>query len=354
MVFHHGYFIISYLRLREKNQNMDNLSFNALWVTEEPDGSFKMQIIRRNTVNLPQNSVLIKVAYSSLNYKDALSASGNKGVTRQYPHTPGIDATGTVVESNSTNFNPGDLVVVTGYDLGMNTMGGFGEYINVPSEWIVPLPPHLKPEESMVIGTAGFTAALAMHHLLRCGQKPTDGSILVTGATGGVGSISIAIAARLGFEVTASTGKTNETGYLMDLGAKTIINRSEVDDQSDRMLLRPKWAGAIDTVGGNTLATILKSIKPHGSIACCGNVASPLLNTSVFPFILNGVNLLGVNSATTPMTLRKELWGKLAGEWKPDLRLIKTKTVGLGEIQRDIETILKGNITGRVVLKHQE
>lgn len=333
---------------------MKNILFKTFWVTEESDGKFTNRIIQRYTDDLPKNGVLVKISYSSLNYKDALSATGNKGVTRRYPHTPGIDAAGTIVESKSDKFQPGDLVVITGYDLGMNTMGGFGEYINVPAEWVVPLPDGLSLKESMILGTAGFTAALSMHHLLRCGQKPEDGPLIVTGASGGVGSISVAIASKLGFNVTASSGKTDQHEYLKKLGARTIIGRSEVDDQSGRMLLRPQWAAAIDTVGGNTLATMLKSLKTHGNVASCGNVASPLLNTSVFPFILNGVNLLGVNSATTPMDLRLELWDNLANAWKPDFQYIETKIVGLNEIHLSIEKILKGGITGRVVLEHNQ
>jgi len=332
---------------------MNPTSFKAYWITEENDGSFHHQIIRRDTAQLPQNGVLIRVEYSSLNYKDALSATGNKGVTRRYPHTPGIDAAGIVAESTSPGFKPGDAVIVTGYDLGMNTMGGFGEYINVPAEWVVLLPSGMSLKESMILGTAGFTAALGMHQLLRCGQKPSDGPLLITGATGGVGGFSVAIASKLGFDVTASTGKTDKNEYLHHLGAKTIIRRAEVDDPSGRMLLRPQWAGAIDTVGGNTLATILKSLKPHGNVASCGNVASPLLNTSVFPFILNGVNLLGINSATTPMSVRRSIWEKLADTWKPDLQRIRTEVVGLDNIHISIEKILSGEITGRVVLEHQ-
>jgi len=333
---------------------MKSTSFNAYWVSEDPEGIFRQQVIRRNTGDLPQNGVLIKVKYSSLNYKDALSASGNKGVTRRYPHTPGIDATGVVVESNSELFLPGDQVLVTGYDLGMNTPGGFGEYINVPAEWVVPKPEGLNPEECMILGTAGFTAALAIYHLLRSGQKPEDGPLLVTGATGGVGSHSVAIASALGFEVVASTGKTEMHEYLGKLGAARSINRTETDDLSGRMLLHAQWAGAIDTVGGNTLATVLKSLKPHGNVATCGNVASPLLNTTVFPFILNGVNLLGVNSATTPMALRLSIWQNLATVWKPNLGCIKTETIELKNLSTAIEAILKGNITGRVILKQYE
>lgn len=331
---------------------MKNIRFRAFWVAEEPIGTFTHQIIERHIDELPQNDVLIKVAFSSVNYKDTLSASGNKGVTRRYPHTPGIDAAGIVVSSKSDKFKTGDKVIVTGYDLGMNTAGGFGEYINVPSEWIVLLPEGLSMRESMILGTAGFTAALSVHNLLRCGQNPSDGLLLITGATGGVGSLSIAIAAKLGFEVAASTGKDDKYEYLHNLGAKTIINRNEIDDHTNRMLLRQQWAGSIDTVGGNTLATILKSLKPHGNVASCGNVASPLLNTSVFPFILNGVNLLGVNSATTPMNLRLELWNKLANDWKPDLQFINTRIVGLNEIHTALEEILEGKITGRVIIEH--
>lgn len=333
---------------------MKPLSFNAFRVWEEQDGLFRRGICRQSTDNLPKNGVLVKVEFSSLNYKDALSATGNKGVTRHYPHTPGIDAAGTVVESISEKFQPGDKVLVTGYDLGMNTPGGFGEYIDVPAEWIVPIPVGINLKECMILGTAGFTAALSVHHLLRCGQRLADGKLLVTGATGGVGSLAVAVAAKLGFEVIASSGKPDKTQYLLKLGAKAVIGRNEADDNSGKALLRPRWAAAIDTVGGNTLATILKSLNPHGSVAACGNVASPLLQTTVFPFIINGVNLLGVNSATTPMPLRRALWEKLADEWKPDFQLIECQMIKLPELDSCIEKMLLGKITGRVVIAHAD
>lgn len=326
--------------------------FRALWVTEEQDGSFSRKIVLRNTDELVQNGVLIKVSHSSLNYKDALSASGNKGVTRRYPHTPGIDAAGIVESSESPLFIPGDEVIVTGYDLGMNTCGGFGEYINVPAEWVVNKRSGLSAEESMILGTAGFTAALSVHHLIRCGQKPGDGPILVTGATGGVGSMAIALLSKLKYEVIAASGKQDQTDYLISIGAKVVIDRSETNDLSNKALLKPRWAGAIDTVGGNTLATVLKACAPHGNVCSCGNVESPLLATTVFPFILNGINLLGVNSATTPMSLRRELWQKLSSEWKikglNDL-MHTTSLEGIGEW---IDTILHGKVIGRVVLRH--
>ncbi|NVO18427.1 MAG: YhdH/YhfP family quinone oxidoreductase [Bacteroidetes bacterium] len=326
--------------------------FRALWVSEDANGNFDRKIIVRKTTVLEEKGVLIKVSYSSLNYKDALSSTGNKGVTRRYPHTPGIDAAGTVEQSNSPDFKIGDPVIVTGYDLGMNTCGGFGGYINVPSGWVVPMPAGLSAEDSMTLGTAGFTAALAVHHLIRSGQKPDSGSILVTGASGGVGCLTVALLSVLGFEVIASTGKPGQHDLLKRLGAKTIIDRAEVDDKTNKALLKPRWSGAIDTAGGNILATVLKACAEHGNVASCGNVASPLLNTTVFPFILNGVNLLGVNSATTPMVLRKEIWLKLANEWKiPHLAAIRQVT-SIDGLEDWIQRILKGEVAGRVVVRH--
>jgi putative YhdH/YhfP family quinone oxidoreductase len=232
----------------------------------------------------------------------------------------------------------------------MNTDGGFGEYIRVPSEWIVPKPPGLTLEECMVYGTAGFTAALGIDRMLKMGQDPKAGPVVVTGASGGVGSMAVSILSSLGFEVLAATGKKDAHDYLMQLGAKEIIGREEVDDQSGRALLRPKWAGGFDTVGGNILDTLLKACSVHGCIASCGNALSFKLETTVFPFILNGVNLLGVNSATCPMPHRKQLWDKLSGDWKvKHLDLIK-KLVSLNELEENIALILRGGVKGRVVM----
>jgi len=332
---------------------MNPTRYHAFLVQELPDGSFRRSIEQLSLSELPRRDVLIRVLYSSLNYKDALSSSGNKGVTRRYPHTPGIDASGIVVESNDPSLQPGEEVIVTGYDLGMNTPGGFGEYISVPGEWVVRKPAGLSLEESMILGTAGFTAALAMHHLGRCGQRPEDGAVLVSGASGGVGCLAVHLLARQGFQVIAATGKPEAAELLRELGAHSIISRAETDDTSGKALLKPRWAGAIDTVGGNTLATILKACREHGNVAACGNVASPLLNTTVFPFILNGVNLLGVNSATTPMKLRSELWNKLASTWKPDKLQSIARFIVPAELDAAIREILNGKIAGRVVLRHQ-
>lgn len=326
---------------------MTHETFKAFSTLENADGSFSQEIVQRLLNELPDNDLLIQVKYSSLNYKDALSAMGHKGITKSYPHTPGIDASGIVIKSRNKQFNPGDKVIVTGYDLGMNTSGGFAEYISVPCDWAVPLPSGLSLKEAMMLGTAGFTAAYALHKMLECSQKPEDGPILVTGATGGVGSIAVALLSKAGFEVIAATGKTNQTNYLYKLGANKIIGREEVNDTSGKPLMRPKWAGAIDTVGGNVLSTVLKTCKAHGNVAAMGNVLSVELHTTVFPFILNGINLLGIDSATCPMEIRKKIWNKLAGEWKPlQLETIATPCV-LENLLPFIYEILSGRITGR-------
>jgi len=327
-----------------------NKKFKALVVTEE-NGKFIRKIDERKIDDLPAGDVLIKVKYSSLNYKDALSAIGNKGVTRKYPHTPGIDATGIVAETSSNKFKEGDEVLVTGYDLGMNTSGGFAEYIRVPAEWIVKLPKGLAIKESMVFGTAGFTAALALYKLEQCSEVKIQGEVLVTGATGGVGSLTVAILSKNGYQVVASTGKKDQTEYLKKIGAKEVIGRDEVDDKSNRPLLNRRWKAAIDTVGGNILATVIKQMDYRCSVASCGNTYSPELHTTVFPFILRGVNLLGINSAETPMDLRLKIWEKLANEWKPYcLDEIYTEC-SLEQLSDKIDLILQGQIIGRVVIK---
>lgn len=332
---------------------MNPIAYKAFRVIENENGSFQSQVVERKTNELSQNGVLIKVLWSALNYKDALSASGHKGITKTYPHTPGIDACGVVVESLSPIWHIGQKVLVTGYDLGMNTDGGFGQYINVPAEWIVALPKNITEEESMIIGTAGFTAALALHQILRFHSEPPQHTLLVSGASGGVGSIAINLAAKEGFKIVASTGKAENYNYLLSLGASEVIPRDEINDLSSKFLLRPKWDCAIDTVGGNTLATILKSLKPHGSVAVCGNVKSSELYTSVYPFLLNGINMLGVNSATTPMLLRHKLWQLLSTDWKPDFEKIQTVVSTLDDLHTYIALIRSGNVSGRVLLKHE-
>lgn len=323
-------------------------NYKALVIRETEEG-FTREIETVGRDFLPDNDVLIRVKYAGLNYKDALSASGNKGVTKKYPHTPGVDASGVVEESRDERFTPGQEVIVTSYDLGMNTKGGFAEYISVPGDWIVPLPDGITLKEAMVMGTAAFTAALALHKMEICGQNPEMGEVIVTGASGGVGSMAVSILKKKGYRVIASSGKTEYYDWLKEIGAKRCVNREEVSDESGRPLLSPAWAGGIDTVGGNTLATLLKRCDRNGSVATCGLVASPKLETTVFPFILNGVNLLGVDSAETPYTLRKEIWKRLATDLKPNTLDKMERLVTLEEIPGYMDEILEGETIGRVV-----
>lgn len=325
-------------------------TFKAMVVEETTDKKFIRQLKTRSTDDLPEGEVLIRVCYSSLNYKDALSATGNRGVTKNFPHTPGIDAAGTIASSDSKQFNTGDEVIVTGYDLGMNTSGGFAEYIRVPARWVVPLPKNLTLRESMIFGTAGFTAGLSVLKLTDYGVTEDQGEILVTGATGGVGSIAVSILSSAGFDVVAVSGKVDQKQFLIELGAREMITREEATDTAGRPLLKGRWAGVVDTVGGDILATAIKSTRYNGAVTCCGLVASPALPVTVFPFILRGINLLGIDSVECPMDLRLRLWEKLAGDWKP-VHLDRLATeVSLEEIDDLIARILQGQLKGRVIV----
>ncbi|MCP4745070.1 MAG: YhdH/YhfP family quinone oxidoreductase [Desulfobacteraceae bacterium] len=325
-------------------------SFRCLIVFEKKADVFDRQITTKTLSDLPDGDVLVKVHYSSLNYKDALSATGNKGVTRKYPHTPGIDASGEIVESKDRRFKTGENVLVTGYDLGMNTSGGFGQYIRVPANWIVALPENLSLKESMIFGTAGFTAALCIQKLELVGVTPEKGDILVTGASGGVGSISVAILAHMGFSVTAITGKPDANIFLKNLGAKKIISRKEFLDLSSKPLLPQRWAGVIDTVGANMLSTALRSTHRHGAVACCGNVAGAQLDITIYPFILRGISLFGADSATSAMETRKILWKKLSNEWKFAALDQISRQIGFNELNQEIDNVLSGGQIGRCVL----
>jgi acrylyl-CoA reductase (NADPH) len=325
-------------------------TFKALVVSETADKKFVREVKQKALDELPAGELIVEVQYSSLNYKDALSASGNKAVTKKFPHTPGIDAAGVVANSSTRTFAVGDQVVVTGFDLGMNTPGGFGQYISVPSAWVVKLPQGLSLRDSMAYGTAGFTAALCIVRLMAAGLSQDSGEVLVTGATGGVGSIAVAILAKLGFDVVAATGKTDEKDFLTALGAKSIIPREEANDTSGRPLQKERWAGAVDTVGGNILATAIKTAKYGGLVAACGNAMSADLAVSVYPFILRGVSLLGVDSVEVPMSTRQRVWQKLAQDWKLDFSGDLITECSLEELSPKIDQILKGGIRGRVVV----
>ncbi|MBE0577262.1 MAG: YhdH/YhfP family quinone oxidoreductase [Desulfuromonadales bacterium] len=323
--------------------------FKAMIVEEQPEKKFTRRIGNRAISDLPENPLLIKVQYSSLNYKDALSATGNRGVTRNFPHTPGIDAAGEVVNDTSGIFKPGDQVVVTGWDLGMNTAGGYGEYIRIPAEWAITLPEGLSLRDSMILGTAGFTAGLSVQALT--GRiSPEAGEILVTGATGGVGSVAVAVLARAGYRVVAVTGKADQADFLKVLGASEVVAREAIMENADRPMMKERWAGAVDVVGGEMLAAILKSTSYGGTVTCCGLVSSPELPVNVFPFILRGVSLLGIDSVQCPKKLRQEVWDKLAGEWKIDLEAL-VKEVALEDLEDSIQAILKGELRGRVLVK---
>lgn len=328
-----------------------NDTFKALWVRETADGKFQREVTQRRLHDLPDHDVLIRVHYSSLNYKDALSAHGNKGVTRQYPHTPGIDAAGVVTESRTSQFQAGDHVLVTGFDLGMNTPGGLGAYIRVPSEWVIPLPSGLSLKESMIYGTAGFTAAISIHRLLTHGLAPDQGEILVTGATGGVGSMALALLDGLGFSLVAVSGKNEAVPYLKSLGARSVLSREEAEAEADKPILKARWAGVVDTVGGRILSQAIKSTRYGGAVTCCGLVASPNLSLTVFPFILRSVALYGIDSAECGRDLRLLLWEKLAGAWRPDGLADLGREIGLEDVEKTMDLLLKGAHQGRTVVR---
>lgn len=329
---------------------MSNQTYRAYVVEETENNVFVRNIKGRSINDLPEGDVLVKVHYSSLNYKDALSATGNRGVTRKFPHTPGVDAAGVVEESGDSRFESGQEVIVHGYDLGCNTWGGFGEYIRVPADWVVTLPKGLSLRESMIYGTAGYTAAYSVLRLQELGVKPEMGEVLVTGATGGVGSVAVAILAKAGYQVVASTGKTDQAEFLLTLGAKEVISREDSKDQSGKPLLKSRWAGTVDTVGGEILATAIKSTNPRGVVTCCGNVASADLPINVYPFILRGVSLVGIDSQDSPMKLRQQIWSRISSEWKLDQLEQLTTEITLHELDSNIELILQGRQKGRVLV----
>lgn len=321
------------------------------WRVEESDGQYRGREQTLSVADLPEGEVLIRVTHSSLNYKDALSASGNKGVTRQFPHTPGIDAAGEVVESTVSEVSAGSQVIVTGYDLGMNTDGGFGEYIRVPAGWVAPMPAGWDAKTAMVYGTAGLTAGLCVQKLLTMGAEPGQGPVAVSGATGSVGSVAVELLSRLGFQVTAISGKPDQAETLKTLGATEIVGRDALAEEK-KPLLKPVFANAVDTVGGAPLAELLKQVKPGGSVACCGLVAGPQLPTTVLPFILRGVNLLGVDSVEIPLEHKVSVWNRFSGEWACPETERSAKVVGRGQLDALLKAFLKGESAGKIILSH--
>ena len=325
------------------------MEYKAYYV-EENDGVFSSSIKELEIPEPNDGELLVSVSYSSLNYKDALCAKGVKGVAAFYPFVPGIDAVGTVAKSKSDEFKEGDKVICSGYKLGMNVNGGFGSCICVPSDWVVPLPTSMSDFEAMSYGVAGLTSAACIKSILDKGVIDTL-PLVVSGVTGGVGSVAAGILNKIGFSVTAITGKSSEETFLKQIGCEQILNRDEFLEGGIRPLDKTAFGGGVDTVGGDILAKILSHTAQKGSVACCGNVAGASFQSSVFPFILRGISLLGIDSAESSIELKKYLWEMLAGEWKLDLSE-QTKTIQLNELDSEIDKILDGLQIGRVVIKH--
>ena len=330
------------------------MSVFSAFLVEKEDKNVTHSIVERSTDDLPDGDLLIMVQYSSVNYKDALSAKGMPGVTRNYPHTPGIDAAGVVVESKVPGFAEGDEVIVIGFDLGMNTAGGYGEFIRVPASWATPLPVGMTTRETMVIGTAGFTAALCIEKLERMGATPADGPVIVTGATGGVGSVAVALLAQSGYEVIASSGKSDKHDYLKSIGANSVIGRAEISEANPRPMLGESYAHGVDTVGGEILSNVIKSLSYGGSVAICGLVASPAFTTTVLPFILRGVNVLGIDSVVLPIEQKNKTWNRLATDWKLNTLDEMTVEIGLDGISESVDTIFAGQVSGRTLVVHRQ
>lgn len=324
-------------------------TFKALVLTER-DGAVNAAVRDLTSHDLPDGNVLVRVAYSSLNYKDGLAVTGKARVVRSYPMVPGIDLAGTVVESSSPSYKPGDKVIGNGWEMGERRWGGYTQYERVPADFLVPLPESMSVQDAMGIGTAGLTAMLAVIALERHGLQRTGGEIVVTGATGGVGSIAVAVLSYLGYNTVASTGNAKAHGYLKELGANEIISRDVLSGPSSKPLEHERWAGAIDAVGGNTLAGLLRAIARAGAIAACGNAGGVALNTTVLPFILRGVSLLGIDSNLCPYERRKEAWERLAYVLPADILHKMMTVVPLEDVPRVSREILQGSIQGRVVV----
>ncbi|WP_201508325.1 oxidoreductase [Psychrobacter alimentarius] len=325
-------------------------TFNALVVEEDANGNFNKSIQERSLTDLPENDLLIEVHYSSLNYKDAMSASGNKRITKHYPHTPGIDAAGVVISDKSGTFEEGQEVVVFGYDLGMDTAGGLGQIISIPADWALPCPEALSLKEAMIYGTGGLTAALSIQKLEKMGAKPSDGPVAVSGATGGVGTISIAILSQLGYESIAFSGKPEQSEHLKELGATEVRHRDTINEVGNRPVGRPLWANAIDTVGGDYLANLLKQTKPGGAVTTCGLAASASFSMTVMPFITRAVSLLGIDSVFIPLEDKKAIWQRVATDMKlPNLEQY-AEEITLEQTPEYLDRFIDGKAVGRYVV----
>lgn len=324
--------------------------FQALWTEEESDGTFKTSLQTLSLSTLADHDVCIQVHYSSLNYKDALSANGHRGITRDFPHIPGIDAAGIVVSDKRGIFRPGDEVLVTGFDQGMNSHGGLAAYISVPGDWVIAMPKGLHARSAMQLGTAGLTAGLAVHALIANGITPESGEIIVTGATGGVGMIAVKLLAHLHFNVVALCGKAELDETLMRLGAKRIVRRQDFMAEKPRTLYPMQFAGAIDVLGGDVLAKLLKSMQFDGTVAACGMASGVELPLQVYPFILRGARLIGIYSADAPLSRKQEIWNLLANNWAISLEELTTE-ITLSEAPNILRDMLASRSSGRYLVK---
>ncbi|MCM2997044.1 acryloyl-CoA reductase [Paenibacillus cellulositrophicus] len=302
--------------------------------------------------DLPEGDVTIRIAYSGVNYKDGLASIPGGHIVNSYPHIPGIDLSGTVVASSDPAFREGDEVLVTGYGLGVSHPGGFSQMTRVPAAWVVPLPPGMSAKAAMAVGTAGFTAALSIHRMEENGLAPGQGPVLVTGATGGVGSWAVAMLAQSGYDVTASSRKSAEAEYLQKLGAAECISPQELELPEGRSLHQERWAGAVDPVGGSFLPHVLRSVRYGGSVAVSGFTGGMDFAASVLPFILRGVNLLGIDSVQCPMELRRKVWGRIAAEWLPEEEMLDSvvREIALSDLSEALTQILQGRMRGRAIV----
>ena len=320
------------------------------YLIDQKDGKTVAGFADFKEEQLDQGEVTIRIAYSSVNYKDALAATGAGRIIRRYPCVGGIDMAGTVAKSRDTRFKEGDEVIATSYDIGVAHHGGYAEYGRVPAYWVVPLPKGMSLFDSMALGTAGYTAALGVVRMEENGLAPANGKVIVSGATGGVGSIAIDILTRLGYEVVALTGKESQADYLKRLGAKEVMLRSSLDLAKIKPLDKALWAGAVDNLGGEVLAWMASTMQQNGVIASIGLAASMSLNTTVAPFILRGASLLGIDSGYTAMPLRRKVWERLAGDMRPAHLAGMTRSVKLSDLPPIFDDFIKGQAHGRVVV----
>jgi putative YhdH/YhfP family quinone oxidoreductase len=319
--------------------------------TFEEDKVVSSRFVELSLDDLDAGDVVVRTKYSTINYKDALSHNGTGRIMRKYPTIAGIDMAGTVESSQDPRWKRGDKVVVHGYDMGVAHDGGYSERVRVPGDWVVRRPESMTAFDAMTLGTAGYTAALAIMLMEQNGLKPTNGPVAVTGATGGVGSVAVEILAKSGYHVVAITGKPEERAYLTSLGAKEVLDRRGIDLTKIRPLDKATWAGAVDNLGGDLLAWLLSTMKVGGMVGAVGLAADMKLNTTVAPFILRGVGLLGADSANTPMPLRQKVWNKLAVEWRPDVVHDQVRTIDFDELPTHFDAYLKGMVRGRTVVR---